>query len=235
MRKLVTIIGMGVMLACANVAQAKTHYSLFNCDHVLTVQTNGCTVEKYFKCPMQTAYSNGLAVFTGEGIVWQGLMNSEGIPVYENDFYNRMKLRLVPELSDDISDASWRTGKAYKFNYAYGSAEDRPIMRLDTGEGKLTSEQVTIDGVQLTKGLYRTKQEYSFDDTATKITYSAEGEYHFSKELNMFFRGVFTASYSGTDEHGEPYPIHNQDETPVDFIYSDEADFKSQAPKYGCQ
>jgi hypothetical protein len=235
MRKQVTIVGLGGMLACANVAQAKTHYSLFNCDHVLTVQTNACTVEKHFKCPSQTAYSSGISVFGDEGIVFQALMNSEGFTVYENDFFNKIKLRMIPQLSDDISDTSWRSGAPYKMETVYGSTENMPTMRTNTYNGQLSSEMAIIDGVSLTKGAYHLDQQYSFENTGMKSTVTALGEYFYAKDLDIFFGGHSKTKSDELDENGKPYPERYSDETPVDFIYPDEENFKSQAPKYGCQ
>lgn len=199
---------------------AAQQFSMPNgCEAYLTIQSASCQVSHYFKCTEDDNGEQRRATLDEEGMSYIGRINAQA--EWLESFHLRSgHTERLSETVDPMNVGELIANGVDTWDFSTDSAEIG-VSRYE-GMDRLTGENVEIDGITL----LGTEYALTAYDGDGNVAWRSEGREFVSPEWNMFIGGE--SSYITTDDR------FDSDDTPVEFIFPDEAGFLSVNPKFGC-
>lgn len=190
------------------------------CTAYLTVQMKSCTVSHHFTCEGDPQGHQRRADLDTRGLSYLGSIDAETqwISSFHPFSGHVEELEPRPALPASLTELIETGVSTYDFRTL--SQEIGPTRYV--GQDVLTGETVTIDGITLEQTEYTIR---AIDSDGNEKWRSAGREF-ISRDWRMFLSGVSTITTSDDS--------FDVDDTPVEFIFPDEAGFLSANPKYGC-
>lgn len=189
------------------------------CEGYLTIQSTSCSVSHYFTCEGDDAGVQRRATMDEEGLSYVGSISDEA--EWLESFHIRSgHTERLSSAADNMSMSELLSSEIDTWDFTTESREigDSQYVGFD----RLTGESVVIDGVTL----LRTEYELTaFDGNGVEM-WKSEGAEFVSAEWRMFIGGL--SSFITSDDR------FDSDDTPVEFIFPEEAGFLSVNPKFGC-
>jgi len=190
-----------------------------NCEAYLTIQGASCTVSHHFRCADDADGDQRRATLDEEGLSYMGRINNQAEWVESFHLRSQHTERLMSS-ADPMSMSTLLEDTVDTWDFTTQSAEIGESQYV--GMDRLTGEAMVIDGVTL----LRTEYALTAFDAAGEEVWRSEGSEFVHPEWRMFISG--TSTYTTSDDTFE------NDDTPVEFIFPDEAGFLSVNPKFGC-
>lgn len=190
------------------------------CEAYVTIQSTSCSVSHYFTCDEDNNGEQRRATMDEEGLSYVGRISGEAEWLESFHLRSGHTERLSPQSADTMSMSELLANDIDTWDFRTESREIGESQYV--GFDRLTGETVEIDGVTLRRTEYALT---AFDSAGTEL-WKSEGSEFVSDEWRMFIGG--TSSYITSDDR------FDSDDTPVEFIFPDEAGFLSVNPKFGC-
>ncbi len=190
------------------------------CTAYMTVQTAGCTVSHHFTCEADPEGWQRRVDLDADGMAYFGAIDSEGQWLESFHLRSDRVERLAPDPADPASFTELTETGSDSYDFTTLSEEVGKTRYV--GHDRLVGETVTIDGVELE----RTEYSIRAIDSDGEESWRSAGREFISRDRRLFLSGVGRIV---TPEGG-----FETDDTPVEFIFPDEAGFLSSDPKHGC-
>ncbi len=209
-----------VMATCLAGPAVAQEFSLpAGCEGYLTIQTSSCSVSHYFTCDGDADGVQRRATMDEEGLSYVGSISGEA--EWLESFHLRSgHTERLSSAADNMSMSELLANDIDTWDFTTDSREIGESQYV--GFDRLTGESVVIDGVTL----LRTEYELTAFDASGVEMWKSEGAEYVSAEWRMFIGGL--SSFITSDDR------FDSDDTPVEFIFPDEAGYLSVNPKFGC-
>lgn len=190
------------------------------CTAYLTTQSRSCSVTNYYTCPSSPG-DRWTISYGANGPYFMTRIDQEAQWVEAHDLPEGNGSRVLMQAIDP-SSITTLLATGYDDYTFEEQLEGAGIIRYE-GYDRLTGESVIIDGEHLLATSFQYREINPQDGTVLATITGAE---FVSERHRRFFAGVRTH----TDAEGDI----TTDNTPVEFIYPQEAGFLSSVPAYGC-
>lgn len=189
------------------------------CVGVVTTQNRDCIVNNIYSCEQDAPGTSWRIMFEKDGPVFLSKIDYETQWLESYDFYPTRQDALRQPADDPASLTELlETGiDTYDFVVAGPQGATRVV-----GFDRLTGEDVVIDGEPLLGTEFSARHQ-----STTGGTMQVEGREFVSVKHRRFFPG--TVTFAWDDD------AHEQNRTPIEFIYPGEPGFFTTIPLYECE
>lgn len=209
-----------IVLLCVASPVAAQQFSMpSGCEAYVTIQSTSCSVSHYFRCTEDSNGEQRRATMDEEGMSYIGRISNSAEWLESFHLRSGHTERLMSAV-DPMDVGELIANGVDTWDFTTDSAEIG--VRRYEGMDRLTGESVEIDGISL----LGTEYALTAYDGAGNVEWRSEGREFVSAEWRMFIGGE--SSYITTDDR------FDSDNTPIEFIFPDEAGFLSVNPKFGC-
>lgn len=210
-----------LLLALPLPAFGATVFSLpAGCTAYLTVQDRSCSVEHHFTCEGDPTGTQRRVSLDEQSMTYMGQIDAETQWLESYHPLSGHTERLESNPAERASFSELIATGADDYDFKTMSAEIG-VSRY-VGRDTLTGNTVEIDGVTL--------EETTYDLTA----YAADGSVMWQSKGREFINRDWRMFLSGRGTVTTPTDTFERDNTPMEFVFPDEAGFLSTKPKYGC-
>ena len=208
------------LLAFATPVAAQEFSLPEGCTAYLTVQSVACSVGHHFTCEGDPEGHQRRVDIGEDGVTYFGMIDSETQWIESTYLTTGHTERLEAIPADRASFTELLEIGANSFDFVTLSEELGETRYV--GADILTGETVVIDGIELLRTEYIIRAE----NASGEVMWSASGNEYISPEWRMFLAGSGRTEVNGT--------VFEDDHSPQEFIFPDEAGFLSRFPKYNC-
>lgn len=213
-------LGAGYVFAAISPAFAAEFQLPQGCTAYLTMQSKECYASHHYTCEGDPAGYQWRVDLNADGPVFVSQIDAETRWVYSYEIFANKVERLGLNSKDPASLTDLLETGRNEFDFTLFDNEGKEVRVV--GYDALVGPEVTIDGVTL----LQTEHEVTATNAAGEMEWASTGSEYVSPEFRMFI--------SGKGIWSTPEGDFENDSTPIEFVFPDEAGFLADTPKYDC-